>query len=115
MTDCIFCKIINEEIPSKIIHKDADLIVFYDINPKAPVHVLITPKRHIISLIEIKPQDQDLLGKLILTANIIAKKLGLDKGGFKVVINNGEGSGQLVNHLHLHVLGGWKRSPGWEV
>lgn len=103
-------------MPSKKIHEDADLIVFHDINPKAPVHVLITSKRHIVSLIEVKPSDQDLLGKIMLAAKMIAKKLGLDKGGFKVVINNGEGSGQLVKHLHLHLLGGWSKGvKGWQV
>jgi len=115
MTDCIFCKIIKGEIPKKFVYKDNDLVAFYDINPKAPVHVLIVPRKHIESLREIKEEDKDLMGKLMLVVKQIAEKLGIAKEGYKVVINNGRVSGQLVFHLHLHLLGGWKDKADWNV
>jgi histidine triad (HIT) family protein len=115
MSDCIFCKIISGEIPKKFVYKDNDLVAFYDINPKAPVHVLIVPNKHIESLREIKEEDKDLMIKFMLTVRQIAEKLGIAKEGYKVVINNGRASGQLVFHLHLHLLGGWKGKADWSV
>ncbi|MDL2058707.1 histidine triad nucleotide-binding protein [Mesosutterella sp. AGMB02718] len=110
--DCLFCKIARGEIPSKKIYEDEELFAFYDINPHAPVHFLIIPKRHITSLAETTSEDSALLGKMLS----LARKLALDLGcrnGFRVVINTGRDGGQEVPHLHVHVLGGprpWKQA-----
>src|SRR3989344_1961403 len=109
MSDCIFCKIIKGEIPSRKVFEDDKSIAFYDINPKAPVHILVLPKKHITSLIELKSEDKELIGDIILLLKSVARKLRLDKSGYKVVVNNGAGSGQLVFHLHFHLLGGWQK------
>ncbi|OGF99074.1 histidine triad nucleotide-binding protein [Candidatus Gottesmanbacteria bacterium RIFCSPHIGHO2_02_FULL_39_14] len=116
MTDCIFCKIIKGEIPAKKVYEDKSVIAIYDINPKAPVHILIIPKKHISSLMEINKGDKNLIGGIILRLKTVAQELGLDKSGYKVVVNNGPGSGQLVFHLHFHLLGGWiTKAGGWRV
>jgi len=116
MTDCIFCRIIKGEIPAKKAYEDKKIIAFYDIAPKAPVHVLVLPKQHISSLIGIRKEDKELLGELLVKLSSIAKDLELDKEGYKVVVNNGRASGQLVFHLHFHLLGGWERpASGWKV
>lgn len=115
MPDCIFCKIINGEIPGKFIYRDSEIVAFKDINPKAPVHVLVVPIRHIRSLQEVESTDEKLLGNLMLKTSMIAGKLKIAESGFKIVINNGESSGQIVFHLHLHLLGGWGDDPQWEV
>lgn len=115
MSECIFCKVIKGELPSKKVYEDKNLVSFYDISPKAPVHVLVVPVKHVESIREINDEDKNLMGELILAVKKIAQKLGIDKSGYKVVVNNGEGSGQLVFHLHLHLLGGWGKSPGWNV
>jgi histidine triad (HIT) family protein len=106
----IFQKIIAKEIPAKIVWEDDDAVAFHDVNPQAPVHVLIVPKKVIPRLAEAAEQDQALLGKLLLVARDIAKKLGLS-GGYRVVINNGPDAGESVPHLHVHLLG--KRSLAW--
>lgn len=115
MNDCLFCKIIKGEIPGKFVHKDDKIAAFRDISPKAPAHVLVVPVKHIESVREITEEDKDLMGDLMLGVKNIAEKLGLDKSGYKIVANNGSGAGQVVFHLHLHVLGGWDKSPEWEV
>lgn len=115
MNNCIFCKIIKGELPAKFVYKNDDLVAFHDINPKAPVHVLILPIKHIESLRDVKGEDRELLGRLMLSVNKIATKLGIADSGYKVVINNGKASGQLVFHLHIHLLGGWSRKMEWEV
>lgn len=107
MTDCIFCKIANGEIPSKKLYEDSDLIAFHDINPAAPVHFLIVPKEHIASLEEAHARHEMLLGRMLLLAPMLAKEQGLGDG-FKTVINTGKGGGQVVFHLHMHILGGGK-------
>lgn len=107
MTDCIFCKIANGEIPCKKIYEDSDLIAFHDIHPAAPVHFLIVPKEHIASLEEAHARHEMLLGRMLLLAPMLAKEQGLGDG-FKTVINTGKGGGQVVFHLHMHVLGGGK-------
>ncbi len=107
--NCIFCKIIKGEIPANKVYEDDDIIVFKDIAPKAPIHVLVVPKVHFASLDKAKDENEKLLGKLLLQARDIAKSFGVNKSGYKVVINNGAGSGQIVFHLHLHLLGGWKK------
>jgi len=105
--DCIFCKIINKQEPADIIYEDEQFISFKDINPDAPVHLLIVPKQHISSVNDLKPEHIQLIGKLILTANKIAEQENISNG-YKLRFNVGRKGGQLVDHLHLHLLGGWK-------
>lgn len=106
--DCIFCKILKGEIPADFIHKDKNFVVFKDIHPKAPVHLLLVPTKHIASVKELEVADADLAGKLILLAKDIARDQKLE--GYKLVFNVGREGGQLVDHLHLHLLGGWQKT-----
>ena len=106
----IFEKIAAREIPADIIFEDNDVTAFHDVDPKAPVHVLIVPKRVIPRLAEAKDSDAELLGKLLLTANKVATQLGLTNG-YRVVVNNGPDAGESVPHLHVHLLG--KRKLAW--
>ncbi len=103
--DCIFCKIAQGQIPAKKVFEDEDLMAFHDIHPKAPVHILLVPKRHLVSLIYTEPSDQTLLGKMLVLAPKIAAENG-SPDGFKLIINNGKVGGQEVYHLHMHILGG---------
>jgi len=107
MPKTIFQKIIDREIPAKIEYEDEHCIVIRDIDPKAPVHLLIIPKRHIVRVSESAPGDQALLGHLLLTAQAVARKLKLDNG-FRLVINNGSDGNEAVPHLHVHLLAGRK-------
>jgi histidine triad (HIT) family protein len=107
---CLFCKIIEGKIPSTAVHQDELSFAFADINPKAPVHVLIAPREHISSLAEANADKRELLGHLLLTAREIARKKGLGKG-YRVVVNTGDDGGQTVDHLHVHLLGG--RAMNW--
>jgi histidine triad (HIT) family protein len=107
----IFEKIAAREIPAKVIFEDDDVIAFHDVNPQAPVHALIVPKRVITRLEMASATDQALLGKLILTAATVARDLGVSESGYRVVVNNGPDAGESVPHLHLHLLG--KRSLAW--
>ncbi len=102
----LFEKIIAREIPAEIISEDDELIVFHDINPQAPIHVLLVPKKPIPRLAEATAEDGILLGKLLLLAQETAKTLGIAQTGFRVVINSGRHGGEIVSHLHLHLLGG---------
>ena len=108
MEDCIFCKIIKGEIPSKRVYEDDEILAFYDINPIAKVHVLVIPKMHIQSLLELKEENKDLLFHIFEKINEVSKIVGVDKTGFRVISNVGEDSGQAVKHLHFHILGGEK-------
>jgi histidine triad (HIT) family protein len=103
--DCIFCKIVAGSIPSKKVREDEALLAFYDIEPKAPVHILVIPKKHVASLADAKKADEELLGRLLIAAAEIAREQKLGKG-FRVVISTGAEGGQTVDHLHLHLLGG---------
>lgn len=103
--DCIFCKISKGEIPSTIVHEERDLIAFKDIHPAAPVHVLVIPREHIESVAHLKPEHEGIAGKLLFAAKNIADKAGLT--GYKLVFNVGRDGGQVVDHLHLHLMGGW--------
>lgn len=103
--DCIFCKIVAGTIPSKKVKEDDQVFAFFDIDPKAPTHVLVIPKKHVTSLAHAGPEDQELMGRLLLTAAEIAREQGLGKG-YRVVISTGPEGGQTVDHLHLHVMGG---------
>ena len=102
MENCLFCKIANKEIPSEIVYEDDKVIAFKDANPQAPVHLLIIPKKHIPSVDHIEIEDKSLMGELILTAQKIAKEKNLK--GYKLQINVGRAGGQLIDHLHLHLL-----------
>jgi len=106
MEECIFCKIINKEIPSEIFFEDDDLIVFKDVKPKAKFHFLVIPKKHIKSVNEIGEDDISLAGKMICRAKLVAKENSFSESGYKLVFNCGEHGGQTVPHLHLHILGG---------
>ena len=106
--DCIFCKIIKGEAPAEIIYQDENFIAFHDIHPKAPIHILIVPKKHVISVNHLKKEDKELTGELFLVASKIAHIAEIRDSGYKLVFNVGRGGGQLVDHLHLHLLGGWK-------
>ncbi|MEO6970809.1 MAG: histidine triad nucleotide-binding protein [Chthoniobacterales bacterium] len=107
----IFEKIVAREIPAKIAFEDDEVIAFHDVNPQAPVHVLIVPKRVVPRLAEASESDQALLGRLILTAAKVARDLGMSGSGYRVVINNGPDGGETVPHLHVHLLG--KRALAW--
>ncbi len=104
--DCIFCKIANKEIPSTIVYEDEDVIAFNDLNPEAPVHILVIPKKHIESLSAASAEDGQLLGKIMLTIAKIAAEQGIAETGYRVVNNCGEQGGQTVMHLHFHLMGG---------
>ncbi|MEO7329422.1 MAG: histidine triad nucleotide-binding protein [Minicystis sp.] len=108
---CLFCKIAGKQIPAKIAFEDEDLLAFHDINAGAPTHVLVIPKKHLVSLDEASPEDQALLGKLLLACQRVAREAGIAQSGFRVVVNTGANAGQSVHHLHLHVLGG--RAMAW--
>lgn len=104
--DCIFCKIVNGEIPSKKVYEDELVYAFEDITPQAPVHVLIIPKEHISSALEINEENSSVIGHVFKVAAKIAKDLNIDKNGFRIVNNCGEHGGQTVHHIHFHMLGG---------
>ena len=106
---CLFCKIVNKEIPANIILEDENFIAFHDINPKAPVHILAIPKIHVDSFNE---TDGELMGKMTSFIQKIAKEVNIDKSGYRVITNIGENGGQEVKHLHFHVLGGAKLKWG---
>lgn len=108
MEDCLFCKIIKGEIPSTKVYEDEEILAFRDINSLAPVHVLVIPKKHISSLIELKPEDEKVVGKIYTVINKIAEQEKISENGFRVVVNCGEDGGQAVKHLHFHILGGKK-------
>jgi histidine triad (HIT) family protein len=106
--ECIFCRIVAGEVPSDIVYQDEDFLAFRDILPKAPTHVLIIPKTHITSVAELIGGQQKLAGRLIIIAKNLAEKEGIAKKGYRLVINCGPEGGQLVPHLHLHLIGGRK-------
>jgi histidine triad (HIT) family protein len=103
--DCLFCKIAAKKIPSKLVYEDEEVFAFEDTGPQAPTHILICPRKHFGSLNDATPEDQSVLGKLQLVAAQLARKLNLLEG-YRTVVNSGEGAGQSVFHLHLHLLGG---------
>jgi histidine triad (HIT) family protein len=111
MADCLFCKIIERKIPSTVVYEDDRVMAFQDIDPKAPTHVLIVPKRHISTLNDIGTEDDQLVGELVRRAASIAKERGFSEAGYRTVFNTNRGAGQSVFHIHLHLLGG--RSFAW--
>ena len=106
MTDCLFCKIREGEIPADIVYQDDDVMAFNDVNPQAPVHVLIIPKKHISTLNDAGDGDAEVLGKLFTAAKGIAKERGVDDDGYRTVVNCNEKAGQTVFHIHMHLLAG---------
>lgn len=109
--NCLFCKIIEKKIPAQLVYEDEYAIAFEDINSQAPVHTLIVPKKHIADIHSIVVTDRELVGHLFFVAKSIASKKELEKKGYRIVINNGQGAGQTVFHIHLHLLSG--RRFGW--
>jgi histidine triad (HIT) family protein len=106
--DCIFCKIINGEVPTEFVHQDDNLVVFKDINPLAPVHLLVVPKRHIRSINDVTGEDREILAELIMTARDMAERFSVNKSGYRIFFNVEKGGGQVVFHLHMHLIGGWE-------
>lgn len=111
MTDCLFCRIVNRDIPASIVYEDQRVVAFEDITPQAPTHVLVVPRRHIASLNELSVEDDQLVGEMVRRAVAIAKERGLSAGGYRTVFNTNKDAGQTVFHIHLHLLGG--RSMHW--
>lgn len=108
-SECLFCKIINREIPTDFLYEDDDYSVFRDINPAAPVHLLLIPKKHIRSINDIQPEDEKLISGLFLIAKEMAKSQGVNESGYKLLFNVEKGGGQEIFHVHLHLIGGWKK------
>jgi histidine triad (HIT) family protein len=111
MTDCLFCKIAEGKIPAKIEFQDELAVAFQDINPQAPIHIIIIPRKHIATILDIKPDDFGIMGHLYGVANKIAENKGLKDDGFRLVANCGRFAGQEIQHIHIHILGG--RQFGW--
>lgn len=111
MTDCLFCKIVQREIPAVVVYEDAECLAFKDIAPQAPVHLLIIPKKHLVSLAEVTATDLPLIGHLTAVIKKLAEENNLADNGYRVVVNIGADGGQAVGHLHYHLLGG--RQMSW--
>lgn len=111
MADCLFCKIVSGDIPGAIVYQDEHLVAFRDINPQAPLHALIVPRRHIATLNDLVPEDDDLVGEMVRRAAAIAREHGYAERGYRTVFNCNAEAGQSVFHIHLHVLGG--RAMRW--
>ena len=103
---CLFCRIVNGEIPARKVHEDDDVVAFHDVNPQAPTHILVIPRRHIASLDELTPADAGTVGTVIIRCASIAREFGLAADGYRVVVNTGEAAGQTVFHIHFHIIGG---------
>lgn len=108
---CLFCRIARGEIPAKIAYQDEEFVALHDIDPKAPTHVLVVPRRHIRSVSALEEADANLAGRLLLTGKRVAAETGIDHSGYRLVLNTGGDAGQSVDHIHLHVLGG--RHMAW--
>ncbi len=108
--ECIFCKIIKGESPANFVYRDEDMVVFHNIHPSAPVHVLIVPVEHIESANALEERHGAVISKMMLKAKEIAEMLGIRDSGYKLVINVGSGAGQVIFHLHIHLIGGWARN-----
>ena len=109
--DCLFCKIAQQKIPATLVYEDDDIVAFRDINPQAPVHILVIPRQHFATLNELQPEDAGLAGKLVLAAQEVAAEEGIAETGYRTVFNCNRDGGQSVYHVHLHLLGG--RALGW--
>jgi histidine triad (HIT) family protein len=104
--DCLFCGIIQGEVKGDLVYQDPSVIAFRDIRPQAPVHILIVPRKHVATLLDLGEEDNDLVGHIFQVASGLAKKEGVSKDGFRIVVNCGAGAGQSVYHIHFHLLGG---------
>ncbi|MBZ4666055.1 histidine triad nucleotide-binding protein [Mahella sp.] len=111
MADCVFCKIASGEIPSQMVYQDDAVVAFKDVNPQAPIHILIIPRQHIPSLMDLDESNAAIIGHIMLVAKNLARQFGIDQGGFRIVSNCGADAGQSVDHVHFHLLGG--RSLQW--
>ena len=111
MDDCLFCKMVAREIDPDVVYEDDDVLAFRDINPQAPIHILIIPKRHISTLNDLEPKEATLIGKLSLAAAAIARREGIAEDGYRTLINTNREGGQVVFHIHMHLMGG--RRMGW--
>ena len=111
MTDCLFCKIARREIPATLVYEDERVAAFQDLNPQAPTHILVIPKRHIATLNDLSTEDDQLVGELVRRAGAIAAERGLSAGGYRTIFNTNRDAGQTVFHIHLHLLGG--RAMTW--
>ncbi len=111
MADCLFCRIVSGQIPSPRVYEDDQVIAIRDINPQAPVHVLLVSKRHLVSVLDAREHDTELLGRIALAAAHVARQEGIATRGFRLLTNTGADGGQAVAHLHFHLLGG--RQMGW--
>lgn len=107
--DCLFCKIAHDQMGTDFLYENDNLVVFRDINPHAPVHLLIVPKRHIRSINDLTETDNDILAEMIVTAQQMAKQENVDASGYKLLFNVEKGGGQVIFHLHLHLMGGWNK------
>lgn len=112
MEDCIFCKIVKGTIPSSKVYEDAEVVAFDDIHPMAPVHVIVIPKKHIPTLLDVTAENMNAVNAMVAAAREVARIKGIDKRGFRTVINCNEEGGQVIFHLHMHVLGGKKLKDG---
>jgi histidine triad (HIT) family protein len=111
MSDCLFCKIADGRIPAKKVHEDAETVAFEDLNPQAPVHLLVIPRAHVGRATELRPENDAVMGKLFRVAASLAVARGVAEGGFRLVMNTNADAGQVIFHVHLHLLGG--RTMGW--
>ena len=111
MTDCLFCNIRDGDIPCNFVYQDDDVLAFNDVNPQAPIHILIIPKKHIATINDIDADDEVVMGKMFSAAKIVAAQFGLSDDGYRLVVNCNEGAGQTVFHIHMHLLGG--RDMNW--
>jgi len=107
--DCLFCNIVNGKVPSEFLYEDDSYVVFRDINPHSPVHILIVPKRHIRSINDLTDQDRDTVSGMFILAKKIAQQEGVHQSGYKLLFNVEKGGGQVIFHLHLHLLAGWEK------
>mgnify|MGYP003835675557 FL=1 len=107
-TDCIFCNIANGKVPTEFLYENENLVIFRDINPHAPVHLLIVPKKHIRSINDLEGDDSGLVAEMVFAAKAMARQQKIDESGYKLLFNVEKGGGQVIFHLHLHLIGGWK-------
>lgn len=106
MSDCLFCKILDGEIPCEKLYENEQVIAFRDVNPQAPTHILVIPRKHISTINDLTADNKNIVGEMVLAAQAVAKQEGLEESGYRLVMNCNEGAGQTVFHIHLHVLGG---------
>jgi len=111
MDDCLFCKIANGEVKSEVVYKDEKVCAFNDINPRAPVHILIIPRKHIDGVNALAEDDKEVIGHILLVAKKLSEDKSVSESGFRILVNSGSDSGQIVEHLHFHLLGGSRLKP----